>query len=108
MPKKLTTKDLIQRAEKIHENLFDYSKSIYINAKTKIEQLDGVLFVNEVEYKTTTHFTFNEHTTKSSCINIMVRINDKNEADNMNSKYFNDFYERIWNFIAILQRLRTG
>ena len=35
--KKLTTEIFIQHAQKIHGNKYDYSKSIYINAHTKIE-----------------------------------------------------------------------
>src|SRR5271157_1354183 len=35
--KKLTLKNFIYRASKIHNNKFNYSKSIYINVATKIE-----------------------------------------------------------------------
>lgn len=34
--RKLSTADFVEKARKIHENKYDYSKSIYINAKTKI------------------------------------------------------------------------
>ena len=36
MPKKVTTKDFIARAQKVHGNKYDYSKAHYINAKTKL------------------------------------------------------------------------
>lgn len=34
--RKLTTEEFIQRAKETHGNKYDYSKSQYINAKTKI------------------------------------------------------------------------
>lgn len=37
---KLTTKDFIQRSNKIHSGLYDYSKVKYIDAKTKICIID--------------------------------------------------------------------
>lgn len=33
---RITLEDVIYRAQKIHENKYDYSKSVYINARTKI------------------------------------------------------------------------
>jgi len=35
--RRLTTKDIIERAQKIHHNKYDYSKVQYVNAKTKIK-----------------------------------------------------------------------
>ena len=37
MPKKLTTKEFIKKAENRHNFWYDYSKAIYINSRTKIE-----------------------------------------------------------------------
>jgi len=37
MNKRKTTKSFIEEANIIHNNFFDYSKTIYINAKTKVE-----------------------------------------------------------------------
>ena len=34
--RKLTTEEFIQRAKEVHGDKYDYSKSQYINAKTKI------------------------------------------------------------------------
>ena len=34
--KKSNTADFIEKAKKKHENIYDYSKSEYINAKTKV------------------------------------------------------------------------
>lgn len=37
MPKKLTTKEFIENAVKVHENKYDYSKVVYVNNNTKVE-----------------------------------------------------------------------
>ena len=37
MSKKLTTEEFIERAKNVHEDIYDYSKSKYVNNKTKIE-----------------------------------------------------------------------
>ena len=37
MPKKVTTKDFINRANKIHNNKYNYTKVDYNNSKTKIK-----------------------------------------------------------------------
>lgn len=36
MTKKLTTKEFIEKAQKIHNNKYDYSKVEYVNAHMKI------------------------------------------------------------------------
>ena len=36
MPKKLTQKEFIERARKVHGNKYDYSKVIYKNSSTKV------------------------------------------------------------------------
>lgn len=36
MPTKLTTNDFITKANKVHNNFYDYSKTIYSNAHTKV------------------------------------------------------------------------
>ena len=37
MSKRLTTKEFIDRAIKVHGDKYDYSQTIYINAKTKVK-----------------------------------------------------------------------
>ena len=34
--KKLTQSEFIEKAKNIHQNKYDYSKSVYINKRTKI------------------------------------------------------------------------
>ena len=34
--KKLTTKEFIERAKQVHGNKYDYSKTIYVNKRTKV------------------------------------------------------------------------
>ena len=36
MPKRLTTEQFIAKARKIHGDKYDYSKVVYVNAKTKV------------------------------------------------------------------------
>ena len=36
MPKKITTEDFIKKSNKIHNEKYDYSKTIYINKRTKV------------------------------------------------------------------------
>lgn len=36
MPKKLTTKEFIENAVKVHGDKYDYSKVVYVNLKTPI------------------------------------------------------------------------
>ena len=37
MPNKLTTKEFIARAEKVHNGEYDYSNVVYVSAKIKVE-----------------------------------------------------------------------
>ena len=36
MSKKLTTEEFIDKAKEVHGDKYDYSKSVYVDAKTKI------------------------------------------------------------------------
>jgi len=49
MPKKLTTEEFIKKSKKVHGNKYDYSKSSYVNARTKliiICRIHGEFFQN--------------------------------------------------------------
>ena len=43
MPKTLTTVDFINRANKIHNNFYDYSQTVYTNMHTKVKIIDPEL-----------------------------------------------------------------
>lgn len=44
---KITTEEFIQRARKVHGNKYDYSKSEYVNSKTKNFFLKNILSIEK-------------------------------------------------------------
>jgi hypothetical protein len=60
---KLTTKEFIEKANLVHENLYDYSKVIYVNAKTKIT----IICKKHGEFEQTPQSHVNSKTGCSKC-----------------------------------------
>jgi uncharacterized RDD family membrane protein YckC len=65
-----------------------------IDLKEVIENEPGVLTVNEVKSSTTTYYGDDSPTTFSSIV-LTVRLSEEQEATNMNSAYFDRFYELV-------------
>jgi uncharacterized RDD family membrane protein YckC len=65
-----------------------------LEVKKKIESHEGVILVNEIKSATTTNISTEPAQTYTS-IKITVRIDNKDEASNINSKYFKEFYDII-------------
>jgi hypothetical protein len=64
-------------------------------AKEKIEQQKGVINVIEVKTGTTTYRHNNGPSQTYTFVKIIVRIDNKNEATDTNSKYFDEFNDII-------------
>ncbi len=67
--------------------------------KEKIEEKEGVISVDNLKSNKTTNYISGEAPRSVSYISITVRIDDKNEIENQDSKYFNEFYQIIQNEI---------
>lgn len=67
--------------------------------KEIIEEQPGVIGVNKVQSGTTTQYNSGESSSYTS-ISIVVRIDSKQEAVNLESHYFNEFYEIIQQELA--------
>jgi len=83
----------------IYQIFTENKLSQLLAAKSKIEEQPGVITVNEVKSSTTTYSSPDESTRTYTSIKVTVRINDKAEASNLNSKYFDDFYKILKNEI---------
>lgn len=79
----------------IYQSLSQNALAQLMAAKRRIEEQPGVLVVNEVKSGTTTYFATGKPTTAATFVSLKVRIDDKEEASNLNSKYFNDFYKIV-------------
>lgn len=79
----------------IYQTFSENTLSQLLSAKEKIENVDGVITVNEVKSSTTTYSITNEPSRTYSSVQITVRIDDKNEASNLESEYFDSFYQII-------------
>ena len=79
----------------IYQTFSENTLSQLLSAKEKIENVNGVITVNEVKSSTTTYSSTNEPSRTYSSVQITVRIDDKNEASNLDSEYFNSFYQII-------------
>jgi uncharacterized RDD family membrane protein YckC len=79
----------------IYQTFSENTLSQLLSAKEKIENVDGVITVNEVKSSNTTYSSTNEPSRTYSSVQITVRIDDKNEASNLESKYFDNFYQII-------------
>lgn len=66
-----------------------------LSVKEIIEQKEGVLTVNEVNANTTTVTHLGEPSRTYSSINLKVRIDNESEANNTESRYFDEFYDVI-------------
>lgn len=79
----------------IYQTFSENTLSQLLSAKEKIESVDGVITVNEVKSSTTTYSNTNESSSTYTSVEITVRINDKNEVNNLESIYFDDIYQII-------------
>lgn len=79
----------------IYQTFSENTLSQLLSAKEKIENVDGVISVNQIESSTTTYSSTNELSRTYSSVEIKVRINDKNEASDLESMYFDIFYQII-------------
>jgi len=66
-----------------------------LDVKEQIENIEGVITVNEVKSSMKTYYNTDEPSTTYSSIKVTVRIDNKEEALNSNSHYFNKFYKII-------------
>jgi uncharacterized RDD family membrane protein YckC len=66
-----------------------------ISAKSEIEKVDGVLIVNGISFNKSTTTSSSSPAETHSYIALSVKINNKAEASNVDSKYFETFYEII-------------
>ncbi|RUT72838.1 RDD family protein [Ancylomarina longa] len=89
----------------IYQTFTENTISQLLAAKEKIENKNGVIAVNEVKSSTTTYTSTNKPSRTYSSIQISVRIDDKNEASNIESKYFEDIYEIVKNEIPASQEM---
>ena len=79
----------------IYQTFTENTLSGLLTAKAKIEKLEGVISVNEVKSTVATRTSTNAPSTTYSSVEITVRIDDKEEADNSDSEYFNECYDII-------------
>ncbi|MDB4290216.1 hypothetical protein N9887_04035, partial [Flavobacteriaceae bacterium] len=89
----------------IYQSFGENSLSQLLAAKEEIEKLDGVISVNEVNSNTTTYSSTNNPSSTYSSIKVTVRIDDKEEASNLDSKYFQEIYEIINNEVPESQEV---
>lgn len=67
--------------------------------KKIVEEQPGVIGVNKIQSGTTTQYHSGENSSYTS-ISIVVRIDSKQEATNLDSHYFKEFYEIIQHEVA--------
>lgn len=64
-------------------------------AKDKIEQEAGVIGVNKIQSSVTSHYMTDSPVNTYSSIEVLVRIDDMQEASDVDSKYFATFHDII-------------
>lgn len=79
----------------IYQIFSENTLSQLFSAKEKIEDVDGVITVNQVNLSNITYSSINDTSRTYSLVQITVRIDDKNEASDLESKYFDDFHQII-------------
>jgi len=79
--------------------------SQFLAAKGKIEQIDGVIAVNEIKASTLTYFGKKKHSETRSSFLVSVRIDDIKDASYSESKYFDDIYKIIQSEIPESQEM---
>ncbi len=79
----------------LYQTFAETPLSQLLQAKEKIEQVEGVIAVNEITSGTTTFSSTSEPTRTYTSVKLTVRIDDINEASDINSRYFDDFYKII-------------
>jgi hypothetical protein len=77
----------------IYQTFSENTLSQLLSANEKLENVDGAIEVNQVKSSTTTYSNTNEPSRTYSAVQVTVRIDDKNEASNLESKYFDSFYQ---------------
>jgi uncharacterized RDD family membrane protein YckC len=79
----------------LYQTFAENALSQLLVAREKIEDYPGVITVDEVQSATTTYSSFNQPATTTSSVRVTVRIDNENEASNLDSKYFDDFYKIV-------------
>lgn len=79
----------------IYQVLSENTLGQLLMARSKMENLPGVISVNELKSSVTTHYSSDGPPITYSSIQVKVRISDKREVSNEDSKYFDAIYKMI-------------
>ncbi|HEY3372294.1 MAG TPA: RDD family protein [Prolixibacteraceae bacterium] len=79
----------------LYQTFTENAFSQLLTLKQKIEARKEVISVNEINSNTTTSYLNDAPPRIYSSVKMTVRINDKQEASNVNSKYFDELYQII-------------
>lgn len=107
MAKKLTTEEFIQRANEIHNNFYDYSKTKYVNAQTKV--IITCLEHGDFEQRAAHHLSghgckkcANILTGQSKVSNLEVFIQKANNVHNFKYDYSKAIYKNARTKVEII------